>query len=236
MSEPNLLQVTIFGQKAPLKISRVSTFGYFEYEELPDPFIPDVERRCIALLVEQFEESPSLLSFCGIMVRDGQEQEYILAELMKLRNIAIAAGDQLDMAGETVGEFRNFRSDEEYRSAIYFKIYLNKSYGEPETLITALRIITKASHVDYVEMYSATAILTFITIYPIPFNLKSGLEKIAPAGVKLYLQFINSDDLIFAFETEGGFSNIPHTSGFSETNYLEGGIEIGGVISELISQ
>jgi len=232
----NLFKISIFGQNHPLKTSRVASFGYFDFDEPSDPTITDLPKRMLDLLVEQFEKSDNLLSFYGILLNPGQDIENTLGDINKLKNISNAAGDQLDLAGALIGENRSSKGDVEYRSSVYSKIHLNNSSGEPEIIIQTLKMLTKSFRVIYLEIYPAGILLTFYTPYIIPPLLKKNIERVALAGVKITLQYINSEDRLFGFESEAGIILQEYTLGFSEDSYKESGKEIGGIISELLDQ
>lgn len=235
---PNISSVSIFGQVYPPNIGWVASFGYFEYDPPPDGWIADLVPRMIALIVEQFESSQNLLDFFAILLDPGQEIESTLYQLLEMKSIDKATGHRLDIAGAIVGQSRNYQTDDIYRQAIYARIQLNKSNGEPELVIETLRILTKATRIHYMERHPACIILTYYASLPIPVHLLSTLvrtlERVALAGVKILLQFTVVEEPDFAFQSEGGFPEIPFTSGFSETNYLEDGKEIGGQFVELI--
>lgn len=232
---PNLFNINIFGQRAPLAMPLVSSFGYFDGDPLPDPYIPDIVERCLALVVEQFESSDTMLSMFSDILTPGQEIEFTLWDLMQTKNIASVTGDRLDIIGAIVGEERNFRDDETYRTAIYSRILLNRSSGQPEMLLMGLKILTNFITSHYQEIYPGKVYITFSTIYTIPSSLPEELQKLAPAGVQLFLQYLPVEEPYFAFASDAGFPQFPNTKGFSEHNYLESGKEIGGMITELIT-
>lgn len=213
----------------------ISSYGYYDMDVLDASVIINLVDKVLVLLVEQFENSIDLHDFFKILLLPAQDLEYTLGDMISMKNIANGSGDRLDISGAIVGEERNFKTDDNYRKAIYSKITLNRSFGEPEILIDAIKILTNATIVTYIEYYPAWAILQFTTFNPLPDDLLKTITPIAPAGVKLTLTYNNTDEPSFAFSGEGGLPDLPHTEGFGETNYLEGGKEIGGILHELIS-
>jgi len=88
----------------------------------------------------------------------------------------------LDGVGHIVGEPRNGRTDDEYRAAIAFRIFVNTSNATPGDLIQGLRTLTQADEIQYIEQYPATAML--FTGGPIvPTGLQSTIQGLAPAAI-----------------------------------------------------
>jgi len=236
MTLPSMTEVGVFGWTFPSSMPLVGTYGWFKYIPQDDPFIPDHVNRSLALLIEQFEQtSPDLNALAAAFIAPFQEEEYVLYDLLTKRNIDDASGVQLDMIGEIVGESRNGRNDETYRTALRLRPILNKSHGEPETLILFLKTKMNTFFIHYYELHPAKVRLSFGSILALPSDLQTQIEAIAPAGVGIILTYINSDEPTFAFDGEGGFPPLPNTDGFSEYNYTEGGNPIGGQFVDIIT-
>lgn len=232
---PLIDNISIFGQKAPLKFGLVVSFGYFDFTPPDDIVNPHIVEDMLLLVIEQFESSQEMKNLFRDLLMPGQEVENLSLDMLALKDIYYASADRLDIIGAIVGESRSFKNDNDYRQAILSTIQVNKSFGQPEIIIDTLKILTKASHCIYEESYPAGVTLTFSTSYPLLPNLKQLIERVALAGVKINLQYINDDEPYFAFQSEGGFPDLHYTLGFSEINYLESGKEIGGRLVERIS-
>ena len=154
-----------------------------------------------------------------------------LQKFKNVRNIDDATGVVLDSIGEIVGEDRNGREDNEYRIAIKYRIVLNYSNGEPESLIQAVRIFTEATNIHYTHVYPAGVNIVFTSSIAPPANLRELLEDIAPAGVKIFLGWVNSGPY-FGFAGEGGLPALPDSDGFGESG--TGNEDIGGYFVEEI--
>jgi len=227
---PNSFNISTFGYYTqPLLSGLISTFGYSEYSGVPDDFINDLVLRSQNLLIEQFEESQAINDFISIFVNPLQECERILSELQKCRDLDNMSGDRLDIAGEIIGPERGTLNDDDYRTLIKLYIYLNKSSGEPETLITALRFFTQAERVHYHELHPAKVLMQFTTIFPLPGNLLGLIQRLAMGGVKVLLEWSNDTDLDFGFDGEGAYPPDPDTDGFTEEDYTP---IIGGKLIE----
>ena len=169
--------------------------------------------------------------YIKIFIDQLQECEDAAQQFANVRSINNATGILLDIAGEIVGVDRLGRSDSEYRTAIKNKILLNRSSGEPETVIQGLRIFANATNISYYEVWPAKINLVFSSVVAPPADLRESLEQIAPAGVKIYLNWINEGEF-FGFDGEGGFPAAPNTAGFGEEGV--GNEDIGGNLVEEI--
>jgi len=169
-------------------------------------------------------------NYTKIMIDQLQYIEDQCLEFKGIRSIEDSVGKQLDIAGEIVGESRQGKNDVEYRTAIRYRILLNKSNGEPEMVILGLKIfVPTATFVHYREVYPAKILLEFMSVEAPPTNLRQLLEQIASAGVKIGLSWIE-EGLYFGFDDEGGIPAGPDVAGFGEDGYPE----IGGKLVEEI--
>lgn len=207
----------------PLDSYVLFSLGWFEGTPLQDDTITDHSERAKALLIEQFEESEKLKALIGVYVNQIQDIEFTISDIISSRNIEKATGNSLDIIGERVGESRSFRSDTDYRIAIKFKIYLNTSNGEPETVIEALKTFAQASIIHYTEPAPATVLLYYQSDIIPPSGLIQKIEQISPAGVKIMIGYISNLDNGFSFDGEGGYPPYSNTGGFGEKNNSGGG-------------
>ncbi len=213
----------------------VGSGGHFDAPAAESGIITDHIARAQALLIEQFENSADLKTLLGIYVAQLQEIEYVISNLGLTRNINAATGAQLDIIGERVGESRQFRNDDDYRTAIRSRIFLNSSNGEPETVIEAIRVLTNSNRVWYSEVQPATIFLDYQGDFLPPGNLQQQIEQIALAGVQIFIAYINNNGPVFGFDGEGPLPPSENASGFSEEGYAPGGVELGGQFMELIT-
>jgi len=136
----------------------------------------------LSRLTNQFSESPKLRGMVEAMVRPLQDALSTIEQLRTERWPATAIGAQLDGVGHIVGEPRNGRTDDEYRAAIAFRIFVNTSNATPGDLIQGLRTLTQADEIQYIEQYPATAML--FTGGPIvPTGLQSTMQGLSPAAI-----------------------------------------------------
>jgi hypothetical protein len=240
----NVSDISLFGQNVSLdripqlSSGLVSSFGYFSYMPSPEGHISTMVEDTISLLVEQFRrDRPGWSGFIRSVALQMQEIEDMWFDLLRFRAISRAAGIQLDKIGEIVGLSRTSGDDTIYRKDLYFQIWLNKSNGEPETLIAVLRKATGGT-IDYSEPCPATVQMTINqSLSGIPDDIYAKMRRVKPAGVALELRYNNSTSPF----TFGGDMNPPTPpyfltgGGFGETSVHQDNSAIGGNITELIS-
>jgi len=91
-----------------------------------------------------------------------QELEDVFYELMTVRFISNATGDQLDIIGKILGRRRLVSwSDVTYRAVLYGIVWHNISNGEPEAVIECALAITESDFVQYQEIYPGRIKLTW---------------------------------------------------------------------------
>ena len=103
----------------------------------------------------QYAEAELLKGFSDLWAERIQSLEDAAWSVLTERWVPDAIGQQLDELGEIVGEPRLDRGDETYRSAIRLRIILNRSGGEPESVIRFVRQAFDAEIVAYTEIYPA---------------------------------------------------------------------------------
>lgn len=222
--------IASFGFTFPSDVNLVATFGYIG-GGVPDSIvIPDHVSRAQSLLIEEFKRSTKLNQIVKAIVDPMQEIEYVGNDLYINRRLSQATGAQLDGIGEIVGEPREGRSDEDYKEAIEFRIFINTSNAEPETLIRALKFTTNASRVRLWEVSSAT-IQMFTNGSFIPDNLVTIMEEIAAAGVNIDYISTSLNTLPFSFDLDLAGDN-PEGGGLNELGYTPSGQEVGGQFVE----
>lgn len=170
-------------------------------------------------LTNQFSEKPLIRGVVSSMLKPLGEVEVLADQVKSERWIDTAIGVQLDGAGYIVGESRLGRSDDEYRNAILFKIFVNTSNATPEDLIKGLKLLTQPDDIQYIEQYPATAML-YTNGYPVPQNIQSVIQDLSPAAicdVPVMVSFAWKDPFRFGKESPASelFVN-------DDTSYLEG--------------
>lgn len=212
----------------------VGSGGHFDGEAPVNDFINDHIARAVSLVIEQFEESKTvLLPLLKIYVKQIQDLENAINSLIFSRNPEASTFVALDIIGVRVGEPRNFRNDNEYRQAIFVRAALNLSSGEPESVIDTLKLATNTKRVWYSEVQSATIDLEYQSDFLPPVNLIEQLNRVSLGGVQVLASYV-PDGLICGFDGEGPVSRRENAGGLSEVDYAPGGEELGGRLMEMI--
>lgn len=165
-----------------------------------------------------------------------QGVENAASDFFSAFDINTAAGAQLDLIGEWLGEPRLGQTDDEYRDSLYFKIATNTAAGTAEFIIETILRITDASFVRIDELFPAKMhVQTDAT--DVPSNAVRQAKKIVAAGVGF--EWVNSNGNPFVFDTDSATypAPVPPTIGlgFDELNYYPGGQHVGGQLTELIT-
>lgn len=223
---------------------KLSTFGYHTFEGSVSNIITDHVARGLSLLITQFRRTRpenslpnpnNMINILTPFLQQVQLVEYMESDLDTLRWLDTAVGVQLDGLGEILQLPRNGRTDFDYRIALKFQVYINRSSGEPEVIIAFVKDFTNATKVRLQEAYPAGLfIFTDGTTVLTNFNLVEAIEEILAAGVKLRgIFYLDPDAVYFTFDWDG-LPIDPQYKGFDELNYLEGGDHVGGQLFELI--
>jgi len=228
----NLVEsITDGGYSLPLRTSALATFGWMVFEEPDSILITDYCARAQERLIEQFEAKQNINSYLCALVTPFQELEYVFGDLYTLRRLDTATAAQLDGLGDIVGLNRVSSDDDVYRDAIRFKIGINFSNGEPESLLSLAQVLTESSEVSIVESYPAGVIIT-VNGLNITSNTVRQIEQSAPAGVQIILNSVSTEPQ-FAVAPDLGDID-PDAEGFSEPNYAPDAGK-GGHLSEKYS-
>lgn len=152
-------------------------------------------------LTGQFDNSPKLKALCAALVSPLTTLEADIDALLANRWIDTAEGVQLDGCGYIVREPRLGRSDEDYRAAIKFRVFVNVSEGTPNNLIKALKYITQPTDAQYLEAYPATALL-FTNGFFVDEKIQLAMQDLSPAAISDIPVAVSFADKPFRFSRE----------------------------------
>lgn len=156
--------------------------------------------------LEQYKESRTLSVLMQALVSQLQHTEDTFLDLELKRFIPTAFGYTLDLMGSIVGESRNFKNDNDYRTAILIRALINNGGGTPEDIISAIRILYTPRKIEYSEIYPANFSLFIQASKVIPpqvdlglLNIRSLINSIKPMGVGEFIVTASSGDNLFRF-------------------------------------
>ena len=156
--------------------------------------------------LEQYKESMTLSVLMQALVSQLQHTEDTFLDLELKRFIPTAFGYTLDLMGSIVGESRNFKNDNDYRTAILIRALINNGGGTPEDIISAIRILYAPRKIEYSEIYPANFSLFIQASKVIPpqvdlglLNIRSLINSIKPMGVGEFIVTASSGDNLFRF-------------------------------------
>lgn len=129
------------------------------------------------LLMQQWKDSANLVGIISASMDQANKMEDAIFEIRDLMDLENGEGVTLDYIGKVWNEYRDGRSDTQYREAISFK-KTNYYSGEPEAIISIAKSLYNATYVFYSPEYPGKyRINTDATI------LNEELASISPAGV-----------------------------------------------------
>jgi hypothetical protein len=161
----------------------------------------DFESLAVSRLTGQFGNSPKVQALMAELVGPLTTLEAVADTLRSDRWIDTAVGAQLDGCGAIVGELRQGRTDDEYRIAIRFRVFVNISKGTPVDLIRGLKFLTEPTESQYLESYPATVLL-FTNGFFVEQSIQRAMQDLSPAGVSGVPVAVSFMGTPFRFENE----------------------------------
>jgi len=135
-------------------------------------------------------------------------------QLYNDRFLATAVGLQLDKIGLILGLPRRLdaitdmlQSDEDYREALYFQVFINKSNGTPEDAISTLKFLTKGTVIQFLDSFPAFYQM-FTNGLPENFSIPpneivQAISELSPAGVQYVpITWNYNYDFLFEFSSD----------------------------------
>lgn len=155
----------------------------------------NVVQETIDFLYSQFHGAPVIEAIVSAWAVQSQEIEDLFVDLIVLFALPNATGDQLDILGQTVGEERLGRSDDDYRVAIGARIKMNKSNGSVEDIYEVLKAAEDREYdIDdlgqaYFQVRAVDAMTDALAAV-----LDAILQHIRGAGIRADFHYSNYDD------------------------------------------
>lgn len=171
-------------------------------------------------LVEQYKESYNLKQMLEAFCLPLQQIEDEGQNLYTNRRIDKAVGVNLDKVGALVGADRNYKSDSDYRRAIYARIIINNGGGSPEDIITAIKLTYAPSNIIYSEIYPASFVI-FLEGDTFPKGAASLINSIRPLGTNGLVTYSSDTDFFkFSEVTSDSFDFCVQDTSNSEINMI----------------
>ena len=209
------------------------------FDPAATPVVPSVgDTKCIsnheeltlARLIEQYKNKPNITAIIKSYITEQiQDIEDAGCGLYDRLNIDLMTGDNLDNIGIIVGQGREGQADSIYRTFLRTKIGVNNSQSSIEDIIQIWQTLTGSDLIEVEELFPATIQLSSAFSLGAPYDdlLKSLIEDILGAGVKLEGIVVYDADNAFAFEDS---PNDINTGGFGSLLDLGAGGEFAGYI------
>lgn len=148
-------------------------------------YISTHKEDAVARLASQFKDRPLIAGLIMSFVKQHQDMEDTVQQLLTERLLDTAVGEQLDGFGGIVGEHRNGRNDDDYRLAIKARIGRNTSEGTPDDVINVFNILTGSTQTQLVEFSPAVITLTANVNFSNEAAIKAYAQKVVAAGVRI---------------------------------------------------
>lgn len=146
----------------------------------------DHEAEAEGRLLSQFRASPKLRGLVRMLGRRLGEIDNAAVDILAKRAVDTAEGQQLDEIGDIVGENRQGLADGDYRFALRRRMRLNRSSGEPESLLEVAMMYQDAIYAQYLPIYPALTELTLEAPLQTDRAL-SNFRPMLPAGCLMYV-------------------------------------------------
>ena len=121
--------------------------------------ITDYDTEIRRLIAEQFKNTDVEKLFTGAINNQFEEIETVLEDLSNLLSIADSTGSQLDLIGALINLPRGARDDTSYKTLLNIKAKALNSFGQPEILIEAVKVLYNATDVQYSNDFPAGVLL-----------------------------------------------------------------------------
>jgi hypothetical protein len=152
-------------------------------------------------LIEQYKERPKMLGLVEAIVKPLQVLEDEAFNVYKGKWLNTAQGAQLDTIGLIVGEGRLGRDDEDYRGAIYARIAMNVSSGEPDAILSGVKSFIGEGSVELQE-YRAN-FHVHINTPKFSKNFRTIVESLKPIGIGTPIITYSATDKSLMFNSIG---------------------------------
>jgi hypothetical protein len=134
----------------------------------------------LSKLLSQLKDKPRLAAVLSADMRQAQDVENAMFQLLGERFIDNGYGKQLDVVGRIVNQPREGRTDEAYRAALRAKIVVNYSEGTPEDLIEVIHAMTPGAPGHVTDLVYNWDLSRYT--YPFGFSPLNGCSTFTSSG------------------------------------------------------
>jgi hypothetical protein len=128
--------------------------------------------------------APNLNKYVEAFALQVQDLEDAITEVMLQDLLTFAEGENLDTIGDLVGAPRLGLSDEDYREAIEFQVFVNHHKATPENLAEICRRLCGATAVEYIQAGPAVYRLR-VDGGTLTADIRERVHRVTAAGVRL---------------------------------------------------
>jgi hypothetical protein len=157
-------------------------------------------------LVSQYVDKPNLLALIGIVGARVQAVENTLWDVLTLRSLASATGQQLDNIGKLVGLARGSvvggEDDAVYRTWLRVQVLINASRGTAPDLLGIVLAAFPLVTVRAIDSGPASVVVRVVGAVSQPTALSAALQLAKAGGVKLLTEYFTVDPAL-AFTLDG---------------------------------
>jgi hypothetical protein len=156
------------------------------------------EELALDSLISQFKGKENIEKLVKIFSKEAQLLEDVVYQLLELRYLNNATGDQLDQIGKRLGIIRTSHSDEIFRTSIKVKALSKRNEGTTENVLELLRLISGDPNVSVYNFEPYGVVATYNSTC-VPENRVEQLSSLFPVVTDLYLEeFITSKGFGFS--------------------------------------
>lgn len=149
--------------------------------------VPNREELALERLPSQFAYSPNVQELLKVSMGEMQLIEDTMYDLLTLRTLNEATGQQLDNIGAKLNLKRTSSSDDAYRTALRVKALSKTSNGTEEDIIQLFRLVSGDPNVSFYKFQPYGVVATYNS-FCLPEGSTQRLLELFPLVTDLYLE------------------------------------------------
>jgi hypothetical protein len=176
------------------------------------------------LLISQFKDKTSWTGILTPFIDQLDDLCFVADDLIKVRDLSNVAGVDLDALGELLGLPRLGRADSVYRLLLLAMPFINRGYGQLETLIKYTALFLNS---DLLYVMNNPGTVTLDVVNPEVIDqyalFRQRIQQLAAAGVRVVLTVSDADEVPLEFEDTGEPPDFLTGNEWSEEDYEDDG-------------